>query len=153
MAEVGYDLDTEFAQPLHRRIGGIPFVAVRRGVRSVVGRPVAKGVEAEVTDEGEIFFPPCVVAALLHLVDAASGRERGITVLDAGGKEKWRGGIHLMKGDQAMRQGVVVVTDRRAPFVLPLIHVQPNGVCRGTTEIARRHKLARRSIPSARTSS
>ena len=108
MAEVGYDLDTEIAQPLHRRIRRIPFVAVRRRVRFVVGWPVSKRVEAEVTNEGEVFLSTRVVAALLHLVDAASGSERGITVLDAGGKEKRQGGIHL-EGDQAMRQGVVVV--------------------------------------------
>jgi hypothetical protein len=46
------------------------------------------------------------VAALLHLVDTDTRGERGITVLDAGGKEKRGGRMHL-RYDQAVQQRMV----------------------------------------------
>ena len=86
MAEVRNHLDAKVSQALHRRVGRVPLVTVRRDVGAVVCRPVAQRVQSELTDEGKVFFPPRVVTAFLHLVDARAGGERGIAVLDAGGK-------------------------------------------------------------------
>src|SRR4029079_4998054 len=95
MAEVRNDLDAKVSQSLHWGIRRVPLVAVRRDVRAVIRRPEPQRVQSELTDEGKVFLPARVVTAFLHLVDARAGGERGITVLDAGGKEKRRGGMHL----------------------------------------------------------
>jgi hypothetical protein len=139
MAEVGDDLDAKLVKTVHRPVGPRPIVAVGRDVRAIVRWPVPQAVEAELTYQREIFFPPIVVSAFLHLIDANTGRERGITVLDAGSKEKR--GSRQHRGNQLDDyEEPVNQRDRQAPFtgVIPVGH---NGVFVGTTEITGRHKF------------
>src|SRR5690348_7444452 len=100
MTQVGDDFDLQFAEAPHRRIRRLPVVAIRRDMRAVVRRAVAECVQSELTNEREILFPLRVMTTLLHLIDARARRERGIAVLDAGGKEKRRGRMHLRRNQK-----------------------------------------------------
>ena len=84
MHEVENRRDLESLYFCHHLVGEGPVILVRRKMHSIVWQTVAKHLQAQCFHECKIFFPSCIVAALLeHVAANASVVDCGIRAFDA----------------------------------------------------------------------